>query len=232
MDRAHLVPVALAESHSFLGVLMLDTRFPRVVGDVGNAKSFAMPVRHSVVHGATARRVVRDGDPALLQPFIEAALQLVDDGAAAITTSCGFLVKFQSALQAALPVSVWTSSLLALPMLEWPGVVTVDASSLGAAHLAAAGAAPDTPIAGLAPGCHLQRTLLEDLGTLDLAQAEADAVAAARQLVAHHPRVQTVVLECTNLPPYASAIAKATGRPVVHLLSLVHERWSALGLPR
>jgi hypothetical protein len=213
----------------FIGVLMLETRFPRVLGDAGNPASFAMPVRHRVVAGASPRRVVRERDPALLQPFMDAARQLVEEGAAAITTSCGFLVVFQSALQAALPVPVWTSSLLALPALERPGIVTVDAAALGASHLRAAGAAPDTPIAGLTPGCHLQRTLLEDSGTLDVARAEADAVAAARSLIAQHPQVQTVVLECTNLPPYARAIAAVTGRPVVHLLSLVHERWSALG---
>ena len=38
---------------SFLGVLMLQTRFPRLPGDVGDAGSFALPVRHCVVDGAT-----------------------------------------------------------------------------------------------------------------------------------------------------------------------------------
>ena len=210
----------------FLGVLMLDTRFPRVLGDVGNPASFAMPVRHRVVAGASPQRVVRERDPALLQPFIDAARGLVDDGAAAITTSCGFLVTFQAALQAALPVPVWTSSLLELPALEAPGVITVDAGALGSAHLHAAGAAADTPVVGLEPGCHLQHTLLEDLPRLDALRAEADAVHAARTLMRRHPQVRSVVLECTNLPPYADAIRRATGRPVAHLLSLVHERWA------
>ena len=212
----------------FLGVLMLDTRFPRVLGDVGNPASFAMPVQHRVVAGASPQRVVRERDPALLQPFIDAARGLVDDGAAAITTSCGFLVTFQGALQAALPVPVWTSSLLELPALEAPGVITVDAGALGSAHLHAAGAAADTPVVGLEPGCHLQHTLLEDLPRLDALRAEADAVHAARTLMRRHPQVRSVVLECTNLPPYADAIRRATGRPVVHLLSLVHERWAQL----
>jgi hypothetical protein len=207
---------------------MLETRFPRALGDIGNPASFTMPVRHRVVTGASPQRVVRERDPALLQPFIEAARALVDDGAAAITTSCGFLIAFQAALQAALPVPVWTSSLLALPTLDVPGVITVDADSLGAPHLQAAGAAPDTPIVGLAPGCHLQRTLLEDRPTLDALRAEADAVQAAHTLMRQHPQVRSVVLECTNLPPYADAIRRASGRPVVHLLSLVHQRWTAL----
>src|SRR6185503_20271095 len=69
----------------FLGVLMLQTRFPRVLGDIGNPATFAMPVRHRIVAGASPQRVVRDGDPALLQPFVDAAKELVHEGARAIT---------------------------------------------------------------------------------------------------------------------------------------------------
>jgi hypothetical protein len=210
-----------------LGILMLDTRFPRLPGDVGREASWAMPVRFAVVRGASPQRVVREGDPALLQPFVDAGRGLVEAGAAALTTSCGFLVLFQRALQQALPVPVWTSSLLAVHGLPAPGIVTVDAAALGPAHLLAAGADPRTPIEGLAPGCTLQRTLLEDLPELDPAEAEADAVAAACRLVRRHPGVQSIVLECTNLPPYADAIARATGRPVHHLMTWVHERWAS-----
>jgi len=215
-------------SASFLGVLMLDTRFPRVVGDIGNPRSFAMPVRHRVVTGASPQRVVREGDPALLQPFVDAACELIGDGARAITTSCGFLVQFQQALQDALPVPVWTSSLLKVRELGAPGVITVDALSLGSAHLRAAGADPTVPIVGLAHDCHLQRALLEDLADLDPRQAETDVVDAAQRLVARWPAVREIVLECTNMPPYAKAVARATRRPVHHILSLLHERWRAL----
>lgn len=209
----------------FLGVLMLDTRFPRLPGDVGHAGSFAMPVRHRVVPGASARRAVREGDPTLLAPFIEAGRQLVREGARALTTSCGFLVVMQQPLQQALTVPVWTSSLLALPELDRPGVLTVDAASLGATHLRAAGADPHTPIEGLPAGGHLQRVLLEDLPELDPARAEAEVRLAARRLLQRHPEVRTLLCECTNLAPYAAALAADTGRPVHHLMSLVHERW-------
>ncbi len=211
---------------SFLGVLMLDTRFPRLAGDVGHAGSFIMPVRHLVVKGASPQRIVRDGDPALLQPFVEAGRALVVEGASALTTSCGFLVRWQSELQRALPVPVWTSSLLKLPELKRPGVITVDAASLGAAHLRAAGAAPDTPVEGLSAGCAFQRTLLDDLPQLDAAQAESEVVGAARRLVVRHPGLDSLVLECTNMPPYADAVRQATGLPVHHLMTLVHERWN------
>ncbi len=186
-----------------------------------------MPVRLAVVPGASPQRVVRDADPALLQPFVDAARQLVLDGAAAITTSCGFLVQMQQALQDALPVPVWTSSLLKLRELNRPGVLTVDAAVLGRSHLPAAGADAATPIEGLRHGCSLQQTLLDDLPALDSVQAEADAVAAALQLVQRHPQIDSIVFECTNLPPYAEAVRRATARPVHHLLTLVQERWKA-----
>jgi hypothetical protein len=212
----------------FLGILMLDTRFPRPPGDVGHRASWRMPVRYEVVRGASPQRVVRDDDRTLLAPFVEAGQTLVAAGARALTTSCGFLVRWQQALEDALPVPVWTSSLLLLPGLPGAGVLTVDDGRLGPDELRAAGAAADTPVEGLAPGCHLQTTLLQDQPTLDAAQAEADTIDAAQRLVRRHPRIEHLVLECTNLPPYAAAVQRATGRRVHHLMTLVHERWESL----
>lgn len=202
-----------------LGLLMLDTRFPRVPGDVGHPRTFAFPVRRAVVRGASPQRVVRERDPALLAPFIDAARGLVAQGCAALTTSCGFLVAFQDALQAALPVPVWTSSLLLLPALPNAGVLTVDAAAL---------ALPGVPVEGLAPGCAFQRTLLDDLPTLDEADARVQTLAAAQRLVARAPQLTDIVLECTNLPPHADAIRAATGRRVHDITTLVNERFAAL----
>ncbi len=209
-------------------MLMLDTRFPRVVGDIGNAATFDFPVLYRTVRGASPQRVVRERDPALLQPFIDAGRALVDDGATAITTSCGFLVLFQRELQAALPVPVWTSSLLQLAGLRDAGVVTADAASLTADHLRAAGAAAETPIEGLASGCAFQRTLLNDEATLDTDDARAETVAAALRLTARHPALSTIVLECTNMPPYAAAVRAATGRTVLDITTLLRQRLQGL----
>jgi hypothetical protein len=204
----------------WLGILMLQTRFPRPPGDVGHPASWRMPVRYRTVAGASPQRVVREADPSLLAPFIDAARALQAEGASAITTSCGFLVRHQDALQAALDVPVWTSSLLALPTLSRPGVITVDAQSLALND--------GTPVEGLAPGCALQRMLLDDLPSLDARAAQADTVAAATRLVQRHADIESLVLECTNLPPYAAAVQRATGRPVHHLMTFVHERWEPL----
>jgi len=216
---------------AWLGILMLETHFERVPGDIGHPASFDFPVRYAVVAGASSQRVVRDRDRALLPAFVDAGRALVAQGASAIATSCGFLVQFQRELQAALPAPVWTSSLLALPALQRAapaGVVTIDATSLNADHLRAAGADPATPVEGVAPGCHLQRALLDGGVALDPARAERDVVAAGMRLVARRPELRALVLECTNMPPYADALRAATGLPVHDIRTLLHERWHAL----
>ena len=222
------MPQSRLHATSWLGILMLRTRFPRPPGDIGHPASFEIPVRWRVVPGASPARVVHERAAGLLEPFIATARALVGEGAGAIATGCGFLALHQRELQAALPVPVWSSALLWLAELESPGIVTADAASLTAEHLRAVGADPDTPIEGLSQGCAFQRTLIDDLPTLDEADARAQTVAAAQRLVLHHPDVRQIVLECTNMPPHADAVAQATGRPVHHILDLLHRRWHAL----
>jgi len=219
---------------SFLGILMLDTRFPRPPGDIGNPATFEplqIPVRYQTVRGASPQKVVKNSAALVLAPFLTAALDLVEQGASLLSTSCGFLARYQRELQAAVPVPVISSSLLWLSSPELSGercaLLTIDAPALDANQLAGVGADPATPVGGVAPGCEFQRRLLGNEPTLDLLQAEQDVVAGALALVRTHPEVTTLVLECTNMPPYAQAVAAATGRRVEHIVSLLEKRWRA-----
>lgn len=213
-----------------LGLLMLQTRFPRPLYDVGHAGTFAFAVRQRVVQGASPTAVVHGRDVALLQRFINAGRALVAEGCHAIGTSCGFLALWQRELQAALPVPVWTSSLLQIA--EKPGrrcgVITIEASSLTADHLRAVGADPATPVEGITPGSPLHRTLMQDLPVLDETDASAQVLAAAERLRARHPHIDTLVLECTNLPPYADALRRHTGLPVWDVTTLLNGRMASL----
>ena len=83
-----------------VGILMLDTRFPRIPGDMGNAATFPFPVRYQRVPGADPDLVVRRGAAGLLPAFVEGARALEREGVGAITTNCGFLVKYQRELAA------------------------------------------------------------------------------------------------------------------------------------
>ena len=129
-----------------LGILMLEARFPRIPGDMGNATTWPFPVLYRVVRGASPEKVVLQGARGLLPDFIAAAQDLVRLGAEAITTNCGFLSLFQNELAAAAGVPVATSSMMqvrwvqaTLPPGKRVGIVTVSGSTLTPAHLESAG---------------------------------------------------------------------------------------------
>jgi hypothetical protein len=213
-----------------IGIIMLETRFPRPPGDIGNPETFGGRALYEIVPGAAAERVVRAGspDPALLAPFLAARDRLVDAGAGLVTTSCGFLVRFQAALARGCPVPVISSSLLALPALtrrhRRVGVVTIDAGKLTPEYIAAAGDAPDPPIEGTETGSELTRKLLGDAPDLDVAAAERDVLAAGERLAARVPGLGAVLLECTNMPPYRPALEAKLGLPVHDILTVLAER--------
>ncbi len=219
-----------------LGILMLDARFPRIPGDMGNALTWPFPVLYRVVPGATPERVVLEGARGLLPHFLAAAAELVALGAEAITTNCGFLSLFQRELAAHVGVPVATSALMQVPWVQATlppgqrvGVVTVSSASLSAAHLQAAGVPEGTPVAGTENGREFFRVLIRGEGEdMDIDLARQDVLEAGQDLVRRHPDVGAIVLECTNMPPYAGALREATGRPVYDIYAMI--AWFHAGL--
>ena len=211
-----------------VGILMLDARFPRVVGDMGNADTWPFPVLYEIVRGATPERVVRRRAEGLDSAFLDAAQRLVDRGAAAVTTVCGFLSFFQAELAARAGVPVASSTLMQVPALDRmlppgrrTGVITVSRESLWDDHFTAVGASADTPVEGTEGGRELTRVLIGNEPWLDMEAAEADVTAAARRLTTRCPEVGAIVLECANMAPYAAAVRQETGLPVHDIYSFI-----------
>jgi hypothetical protein len=219
-----------------LGILMLEARFPRIPGDMGNAETWPFPVLYRVVKGASPERVVLQGATGLLPDFLDAAAELVRHGAEALTTNCGFLSLFQREIAAHVGVPVATSSLMQVPWVQAMlpagqrvGVVTVSKASLTPHHLAAAGVPLDTPVEGTEDGVEFFRVLIRgESDDLDVTLAQRDVLDAGQRLVAAYPDVGAVVLECTNMPPYAAAMHAALGLPVFDVYSLV--TWLRAGI--
>ena len=219
-----------------LGILMLDARFPRIPGDMGHAGTWPFPVLYRVVQGATPARVVLDGAAGLLPRFLDAAAELVAMGAEAVTTNCGFLSLFQAELAAHVRVPVATSSLMQVPWVQAMlppgrrvGVVTICAASLTPAHLLAAGVPLGVPVAGTEGGREFHRVLIRaEAQDMDVGLARQDVLDAGRDLVRRHPEVGAIVLECTNMPPYAAAMQAELGVPVYDIYTMVS--WFHAGL--
>ncbi|MCB2135682.1 MAG: aspartate/glutamate racemase family protein [Rhodobacteraceae bacterium] len=218
-----------------VGILMLEAQFPRIVGDMGNALTWPFPVHYRVVRGASPDKVVRQGAPGLLDAFVDTARGLVADGADGITTNCGFLSLFQAELAAAVGVPVAASSLMQVAMVNRllppgrrAGVLTISASTLTTAHLEKAGVPGGTPIGTTEGGREFTRAILGNELTLDVEAARSDNVNAALALTKAHPDLGAIVLECTNMIPYAADIRAATALPVFSMESFV--TWFHSGL--
>ncbi len=218
-----------------VGVLMLETRFPRIIGDIGNALTWPFPVLYHVVRGASPDRVVRHRAEGLLADFIAAGRELIAQGADGITTNCGFLSLFQDEMAAALDVPVATSALMQSPLIERllppgkrVGILTICAATLSRDHLLAAGVDPQTPVMGTEEGHEFSRAILGDEAAIDLAAARRDVLAGARALVETHPEVGAILLECTNMVPFAADLRARLGLPVFSIYSFV--QWFQAGL--
>ena len=89
-----------------------------MAGSISNRDTFSFPILCQQVPGAWTKTVVFGvASPELEKAYIEAAQDLVRKGAVAITSNCGFTIKFQKAVLRALSVPVSMSSLLLLPYI-------------------------------------------------------------------------------------------------------------------
>ncbi|RGC67695.1 hypothetical protein C5N14_18105 [Micromonospora sp. MW-13] len=210
-----------------IGVLCLDTSFEKIPGHIRNPATFDFPVVYRVVEGATPRRLVREADPTLLEPFIAAAKDLEAAGVAAITGACGFLVLFQAELAAAVSVPLWSSSLVQLPMVHRMvgrpvGLLVADENALTPRHLAAIGAeSVPVRVTGMAGQPEFREVMLEGRrDALDADRLGREVLDRVDRLAEAHPDLGALVIECTDLVPFAHAIQARLGLPVFDIVTL------------
>ncbi len=219
-----------------IGILMLETAFPRIVGDIGHPQTFSFPVLYQRVAGANAGNVVVETDAGLVSAFISAGRSLSRRGVRAIATSCGFLALFHRQLVNALPVPVFSSSLLQVHLAHAViasgrkiGIITARRQSLTAAHLSGVGIL-DYPLAivGMEEAGEFSSVFIGGKTTLDEARCRQEMQVAAQRLVTEHPDVGAIVLECTNMPPYADTVRQTTGLPVFDAVTLVNHAYNVV----
>jgi len=219
-----------------IGILMLETRFPRIPGDVGNRATWDFPVLYKIVKGATPDSVVRKGARNLLGSFINGAKELEAEGARAVTTSCGFLAIFQREIASAVDVPVFTSSLMQVPLVssmlkpsQKVGVITIDSGSLTSEHLECAGVdkVPHV-VVGTERKEEFSRAILQDEPELDVVKSRKELVETAKTLKSDHPEVGAIVLECTNMPPHGAAVQEEVGLPVFDIVTLANMIYHAV----
>jgi len=218
-----------------IGIVLLEVWYPLLPGNVVNATTYPFPVRYKLLRGATQERILR-ADPALADLVIEAGKELQQEGVRAIVGACGYFANYQRQAAAALDVPVFLSSLLQVPLIhaglkpgQRVGILCADAASLRPAALAACGVTPDIPIAimGLEDQPEFG-AILYSRGEFDYDRVEAEVVGSALRLVETQPDVGAILLECSDMPPFAAAVQRAVRRPVFDFITMI--RWIYSGL--
>lgn len=220
-----------------IGILILDAHYPCVPGNVGNATTFPFPVRYKVVKDASIERLLTQRDPSLVEPFIHAALELQREGVKAITGACGFMALFQREVSAECRIPVFLSSLLQVPFIlqilpkgRRVGVITADSRALTPGHFDSVGITPKMPLAvgGMEGQTEFREAVLQERGTLDSDLIRDEVVSVARKLIRDFPDIGAILMECSDLPPYASTVQAETQLPVFDFITMIHYVHSAL----
>lgn len=210
-----------------IGVLALESYFPKPPGHIKNPSSLPFTTTYEVISGLTVPELLNNPSPDMIAPLIAAAQRLEQSGVKAITGSCGFLALFQREIAEAVSVPVLVSALVQAPMIHAMtarpvGVLTASEAALTPEHLAGVGAA-DTPmvIQGMQDGPEFSAVILRnDRDDMDLALIEAELLTAGQRLIDRAPEIGAILLECTDLPPYAPALQQALQRPVFDIITL------------
>ena len=219
-----------------IGILILNAAYPCIPGNVGNASTFPFPVRYKVVQEASIERLIKQKDVTLLEPFIEAAIELQEEGVKAITGACGFMALFQRGVSEAVDVPVFLSSLLQIPFIyqirkQKIGIITADSRSLTPEHFISVGVnREEIPlvIAGMEDQKEFREAILEEKGTLDSDLIEREVVGVAKNITTENPDIGALLLECSDLPPYAFAIQREINLPIFDFTTMIQYVHTAL----
>lgn len=229
IGEVRMAPAQVVAGYPVGVIYIEDVWYPMVPGNVVNASTWDFPVLLKPVKGLDI--------PALFGPdlldvsdiVLEACRELEDSGVRAISSACGFFGRYHHQIAAKMQVPVALSSLVQIPWISalMPGrriaVLTADSSSLSTELLASCGVTDTSAlvIGGLQDAPQFS-AILEGRGSFDNEGVRDEAVALARDLCAD-PSVGAVLLECSDLPPYAAAIQAAVSLPVFDFTTLV--RW-------
>lgn len=213
-----------------IGILMLNTVFPRIPGDIGNARTFDFPVCYKVVK-LSESQLARSTDQDLLEAFIKAARELEEEGCKAITTACGFLAGFQQELSEAVNIPVFTTTLSLIPMIapmigrsRKIGIFTQRQELMTEFLFQKAGwSSKDFRICvtDLAEDAPFNEMLIQNRSDGNMEEISASVKEMTLRHMKQHPDTGAIVLECQNLAPFGGMIQSISGVPVFGMNQLI-----------
>jgi len=223
-----------------IGILVLDLKAPLIPGNVGNASTYDFPVRFRVLEGMPCDWWFDEEGPsqARQEEFIQTAVELEKEGVRAITTNCGYFTAFQKGASAALRIPLFTSPMLLVPLIsrmigkeKKVGIIASGAEHLKGPFLRDVGIDESTPIAiagmeGREEFVTVHNT--EEKSTLDVQKLEHEIVEVAQKLAMENPNLGAIVLEASDMPPFAAAIQEAVSLPIFDFIDFINMVYMAV----
>lgn len=229
MQGTHALP-ARSASGFVLGIIMVKLDYPKLPGNVANASTFPFPVVYHEVDFEIEQLFA--GDPSIEEMVVDAARKLEAQGVRAIIGACGYFAHFQRSVASAVNVPVFMSSLCQLPLIKAGmnpvkkiAVFAADGDNITDELLAKVGSDTSQLIVQNVGDRPAFAAIRYGATELDNAALTADLCQLARNLCEEHPDIDAILLECSDLPPYAAAIQKAVGLPVFDFITLA--KWAA-----
>lgn len=217
-----------------IGIMLLRVNYPIVPGNVANATTFDFPVRYVKVLGVDSPRLHTFED-SILDDLVAAGEELERDGVRAIICACGYFGYWQKELRDRLNVPVFTSSLVQLPMIKMSlrkeqkvGVLCA-VGDLDERILTRCGVDdPSYVVIKTLENAPEFSGIPLDRHSMNSAVVRQEVVQAAKELVAENPDIGAILLECSDMPPYADAVQKAVNLPVYDFTTMINWVHSAI----
>ncbi|MEH6946983.1 aspartate/glutamate racemase family protein [Bacillus sp. JJ634] len=213
-----------------VGILYLDECwYPVLPGNVANLSTYTFPVRLKKVPNCTTSRLL-DGDERLLESIIEAAKELEAEGARAISAACGFFGNFQDKVADAVDIPVYLSSVVQVPWIKTGlksnqkiGILTAYANGMKENLFKSCGIF-DPSVCVIKDLSKLPEfsAIIENRGTFDNEKVRNEVVTATINLVNDNPDIAAILLECSDLPPYAADIQRHVKLPTYDFITLIN----------
>lgn len=225
------IPGQVLSGYSVGIVCIENENYPMLPGNVVNAYSYSFPVRIKAVANLENTRLF-SGDRSVVTDIIETARYMVErEGVRAICSACGFFGNYQKDVAAALDVPVAMSSLVQIPMIrgllkpnQKIGIITANAGSFTAELLENCNVVDegDLVVTDARYTANFAPAIVDNCGYFDNGKAREEIVMLAVNMVKKNPEIGAILLECSDMPPYAAYIQEATQLPVFDFITLIN----------
>ena len=210
-----------------IGIIAIDLEYPKLPGNVVNASTYDFPVLYEKV--SFEIEALFRGDEEIKEGIVNAAKKLEAEGVRAIIGACGFFAHFQEDVKEAVNVPVYLSSLCQLPSIKVGlrkgqkiAVIAASGESVTDGLLSAVGGSMDDIEVFDVGSMESFAPIRWGRHTLDNGRLTDDMRALGARIREEHPEVGAILLECSDLPPYAWAVQEGSGLPVYDFITLIN----------